>query len=401
MDSRLGGSYASTSDSGAFTDLNRLAQLKGQDRDSPENIKKVAQEFEALFVNQMLKSMRLANQAIADKDSPFSSQTVAQYQEMYDQQLSVHLSRNNGGLGLASVLERQLSKTASGLGRKNPFTEVGDSAAAAMQSGARQAGAAPARRVALHSGSVARIPSSVDHSRSDAPLLNRRRLALPGRLAQRITAGITPAAAASQAATRSSPWHQGMTRARSDDRPAISTTVTATVSAQGIGKTRFASRDDFIATLLPMAEAAARRIGVDPRYLVAQAALETGWGQHMPSNSNNLFGIKAYGWEGLSETAMTREYLNGQPVTEKARFRVYDSYEQSFHDYVSFLQGNSRYQEALNTNGDSGQFMQALQAAGYATDPHYARKVNQIARGMDAYQSIQSLALAGRGTQRI
>jgi peptidoglycan hydrolase FlgJ len=158
--------------------------------------------------------------------------------------------------------------------------------------------------------------------------------------------------------------------------------------------------------MLPMAEAAAKRIGVDPRYLVAQAALETGWGKHMVktsdgSSANNLFGIKSHGWGGNNAVANTQEYVNGRAVTEKASFRAYDSYQESFHDYVSFLQSNGRYSNALNTNGNSEQFTRELQKAGYATDPQYARKINQIARNMDTYQSIQMLAQAGTGTQRL
>ncbi|WP_287028881.1 rod-binding protein, partial [Pseudomonas sp. UBA6310] len=122
MDSRLGGNYSSNTDSGSVTDLNRLAAMKGKNRDSAENVKKVAQEFESLFLSQMMKSMRSANEVLADKDSPFSSQTSKQYQDMHDQQLAMNLSKE-GGIGLAGVLERQLSHTTSGAGRKNPFAQ--------------------------------------------------------------------------------------------------------------------------------------------------------------------------------------------------------------------------------------------------------------------------------------
>ncbi|MEZ1441162.1 rod-binding protein, partial [Pseudomonas shirazica] len=91
-------------------DLNRLNQLKvGKDRDGEANIRKVAQEFESLFLNEMLKSMRSANEALGDGNF-MNSQTTKQYQDMYDQQLSVSLSKNAGGIGLADVLVRQLSK---------------------------------------------------------------------------------------------------------------------------------------------------------------------------------------------------------------------------------------------------------------------------------------------------
>ena len=133
--------------------------------------------------------------------------------------------------------------------------------------------------------------------------------------------------------------------------------------------------------MLPMAEAAAEKIGVDPRYLVAQAALETGWGKSIirtgdGQSSHNLFGIKTHNsWDGESARVLTTEYQGGKAVRETANFRAYDSYAQSFDDYVSFLQNN-------------GRFVKELQQAGYATDPQYARKISQIARKMQTYQAI-------------
>ena len=160
-----------------------------------------------------------------------------------------------------------------------------------------------------------------------------------------------------------------------------------------IVQTRDDDAIDMRATLLPLAEKAARRLGVDPRYLVAQAALETGWGasiiQGETGSSHNLFGIKAHGgWQGASAETLTTEYYNGQPVKESARFRAYDSFAQSFEDYADFLQGNGRYQEALKSADNPDKFMSELQKAGYATDPQYASKVNQIARQLQTYQMV-------------
>ncbi len=86
--------------------------------------------------------------------------------------------------------------------------------------------------------------------------------------------------------------------------------------------------------------------------------------------------------------ALTTEYEGGKAVKEVAAFRSYSSFEQSFHDYVSFLQGNDRYQNALDSAANPERFMQELQRAGYATDPQYARKVAQIARQMQTYQAV-------------
>ena len=101
---------SSASDSGAYTDLNRLNALKTGDKNSDANLKKVAQEFESLFVSQMLKSMRSANEVMA-KDNPMNTAATRHYQDMYDQQLSVSLSKQGRGIGLQDVLMRQLSKT--------------------------------------------------------------------------------------------------------------------------------------------------------------------------------------------------------------------------------------------------------------------------------------------------
>jgi len=146
-----------------------------------------------------------------------------------------------------------------------------------------------------------------------------------------------------------------------------------------------------------MAEAAAKRIGVDPRYLVAQAALETGWGKSVMrnadgSNSHNLFGIKASGnWEGDKARAITSEFRDGKFVKETASVRSYESYQDSFHDLVSLLQNNARYKDAVASADKPEQFVKELQKAGYATDPAYASKISQIAKQMKSTESYAAL----------
>ena len=149
----------------------------------------------------------------------------------------------------------------------------------------------------------------------------------------------------------------------------------------------FASPEDFVERLLPIARETAGELGVDPRVLVAQAALETGWGKAViqredGSSSNNLFGIKADSrWSGDRVHANTLEYEDGLVVRKREPFRAYDSYADSFRDYLAFLRDNPRYGEALNRTGDPRGFMQALQQAGYATDPAYANKILAILDG--------------------
>ena len=148
----------------------------------------------------------------------------------------------------------------------------------------------------------------------------------------------------------------------------------------------FSSPQDFIEKLLPIAEKAADVIGVSARVLVAQAALETGWGQSQIAtetgeSSFNFFGIKAgHGWQGDSASTMTTEYIDGRAITVKEPFRAYKSAEESFNDYAEFITGNSRYQQAVEHAGDDAAYVQGLQQAGYATDPNYAEKILRISQ---------------------
>jgi flagellar protein FlgJ len=145
-----------------------------------------------------------------------------------------------------------------------------------------------------------------------------------------------------------------------------------------------ATRQQFIEKMLPAATAAGRELGVDPRAIIAQAALETGWGTSQPADgsgaSHNLFGIKAgASWQGATVAASTLEYESGVANAEVARFRAYGSAEASVNDYVSLLRDNPRYAAALNTGGDVHAFAAALQRGGYATDPDYANKLKAVA----------------------
>jgi flagellar protein FlgJ len=145
-----------------------------------------------------------------------------------------------------------------------------------------------------------------------------------------------------------------------------------------------ARRQRFIDQVMPHAQAAARELGVDPRAVIAQAALETGWGTAQPADaggaSHNLFGIKAgASWHGASVVSDTTEYSGGQRGSENARFRSYEDVAESVADYVRVLKDNPRYAAALNTGSDVRAFATALQKGGYATDPDYAEKLVAVA----------------------
>ncbi|PAA09042.1 flagellar assembly peptidoglycan hydrolase FlgJ [Pseudomonas fragi] len=411
MDMRKSG-VVSGSDSGAFTDLNRLNNLKVGDRESDGNMRKVAQEFESLFLNEMLKSMRSANEVLG-KDNPLNTPAAKQYQEMYDQQLSVTLSRQGGGIGLADVLMRQMSKNKAAVPGEAAITtaltaEVKAPAAATVDSPfVRSSGQRP-----LWASRVATTPAAAaDGHKNDMAMLNQRRLALPSKLTDRLLAGIVPSADPARATLntatvlgRTSPGLDAVLKG--SRQPMLSASgVQGRMQIYGRAvaqpplapaKQAFESPDAFVATMLPMAQQAADRIGVDPLYLVAQAALETGWGksvmrQQDGSSSHNLFGIKATGsWQGAQARAITSEFKGGQMVKETADFRSYDSYQDSFHDLVTLLQSNNRYKDVLNAADKPEQFVRELQKAGYATDPEYASKISQIAKQMKTYQSYAS-----------
>ena len=125
-------------------------------------------------------------------------------------------------------------------------------------------------------------------------------------------------------------------------------------------------------------------LGVDPRVLVAQSALETGWGKHTMTRSdgyvsNSLFGIKAnHSWKGDAVNMPTLEFENGQFNKQRASFRAYNTVAESMDDYVDFVTKNPRYQSALERASDPEGYTRALQDAGYATDPKYADKIMQI-----------------------
>jgi flagellar protein FlgJ len=140
----------------------------------------------------------------------------------------------------------------------------------------------------------------------------------------------------------------------------------------------------FVDAILPHAQAAAQKLGVPAQVLIAQSALETGWGKHLPVDAQgranyNFFGIKAdSSWQGAQQTVNTLEFEGGAMVPRKATFRAYDSITSSFNDFVQFLQQNPRYSQALSAKSDPDAFARALQKAGYATDPQYADKLIAI-----------------------
>ena len=264
-----------------YADFNGLEGLKkGAKADDPKAIRAAAQQFESLFTNMMLKSMREAKlgQGLGD------TQESDLYQDMYDQQLSLKMAQGKG-IGLADMLVQQLTRNS----------------------------------------------------------------------AAKAAAGSASPAAASNA-----------------------------------------DRISFVKSLEPYAEHAASQLGVSSDTLIAQAALETGWGQHVPASSNgsssfNLFGIKAGGgWNGDAVSAQTTEYSLGSSSSISQPFRAYSSVQQGVNDYVTLLQRSSHYQRALGTGDDVSAFGSALARGGYATDPVYVQKLQATAASVKALRSAAS-----------
>ncbi len=150
---------------------------------------------------------------------------------------------------------------------------------------------------------------------------------------------------------------------------------------------------EFVETLLPHAKVAAKIIGIDPKVLLAQSALETGWGKHIAQHetgvsSHNLFGIKSdKKWDGDRILSQTLEYVDNQAQKIKASFKSYDSYLESFIDYVNLVK-NKRYEKALENTQDPKAYLTELHQAGYATDPNYVDKIMAIYEKFSAEKAI-------------
>ncbi|MBZ2209039.1 flagellar assembly peptidoglycan hydrolase FlgJ [Massilia soli] len=299
-------------------DTKGLGELKQSAKaGSPEALKTAATQFEAMFINMMLKSARDAT----PQEGMTDNQQTKTFTTMLDQQLSQNLAKR--GVGLADMLIRQLSNQQMN--------------AQAMAIGSEPGAQAPA---------INALPPAFDAAALTKPAAA---LALP-------KADATPFASA----------------------------VAATPGVTASGRSQASHVRNFQDKLGSHADEASRATGIPAKFMLGQAALETGWGKREIKNadgstSHNLFGIKAGpGWKGKVATAVTTEYVNGVPRTRVEKFRAYDSYADSFKDYAKLITHNPRYEKVLANATDASGFAQGLQRAGYATDPMYAAKLTRI-----------------------
>jgi flagellar protein FlgJ len=287
-----------------WTDLSGFNALRqSAQADAKSALPVVAKQFESIFTQMVLKSMRDANFG----DPNFDSQAGDSWQGLADHQLAVTLSNQGHGLGIAEMLVRQL-------GGKD----------AATPAAAGQGGDDWKSRL----GSVARAVGS---------------------------------------------------------------------SVQAVSHFIPGDPADFVTKMAPFAQKAAEKLGVSVRAVLAQAALETQWGKHMPQHgdgtpSYNLFGMKAgSSWDGERVSVPTLEVEGGVPVRKRAAFRAYESPAQSFDDYARLLGDNPRYAQALGKGDDVAGFARGLVQGGYATDPSYAHKIAAIANSPAMRQALDAL----------
>lgn len=307
-------------DSKSIDDLHAMAKQKPD-----EALQKVAQQFEALFMNMLLKSMREAT----PKDGLFESQQTQFFTQMYDQQLAQHISTK--GIGIADLMVKQLSRT----NQNDPQTSISQTDAILSSIHA----AAMANKQGHPNDRAEQLwPISHQHGYKTATT-------------EKINSSAEPFAQPVQSEPQ----------LRKSPNPSV----------------------NFIDKLLPHAKITSETTGIPPHFMLAQAALESGWGKHEirradNSPSYNLFGIKAgANWKGDTVEKVTTEYVNGAPQKVIEKFRAYNSYAEGFNDYARLLSDNPRYAKVLNST-DATSFAHGLQRAGYATDPRYAEKLIRI-----------------------
>ncbi len=323
-----------------FLNFQQFGELKLQARAGTDDAARaVAQQFEGLFVQQMLAAMRAAAQVDGGEDSSY----LNFYQEIYDKQLAQTIAGRDQ-LGVARMVMRQMPGVVTA-----PDTTP---AAASLQPPSVTAAAKPVTR------EISAAPP-VENGIFKAPP--------PTRPESRVV----------------------LHRVLDHDFAEVNLNLQANA--------RWQSADRFVADLLPDARTAARQLGVSAELLIAQAALETGWGKRAMlhadgRNGFNLFGIKAGAeWRGDTMRKASLEYHDGLLQSETSRFRAYSSPAQSLADYAEFIQSSPRYAPVVESAANDQEYIRGIHAAGYATDPDYADKVLGILHGNLLRDTLASL----------
>lgn len=404
----------------SYHDLSSLQQLRATaKKDETAAIKQAAQQFESVFMGMLMQSMRKANASFGE-ENPLNSQATEFFRDMHDSQMSAELSKQ-GALGLADLMVQQLApqhsdtKPASQISApsrfdvpkhktlKQPGEQQHMMPLPVTRSGFMQldperiVGPAPMPEVQKASSKTPSVDLPLGTTLNVAQPMPAQSLVqqlpaevvfdLPNKFSEHLQPFANSAGHSTKRESR-----ELISRAEGN------TSRSANVVVSDIEPAILDTSDpvSFIKSLLPSAQKAAAVLGLEPLALVAQAALETGWGQRMfknslGENSNNLFGIKAQSnWQGKVAVVDTLEYHQGVAQKEKAKFRAYESAEQSLHDYVDLIQSNPRYGAALEVASDTKAYFQRLQAAGYATDPNYAQKILTVLEG-SSFKEVRKL----------
>lgn len=351
----------------SYHDLQSLQQIRSAARNDEQGaLRQAAEQFEAIFFNMLLKSMRQANKAF-EAEGMMNSQTTEFYRDMHDNQLASDLARK-GGLGLADILVQQLDPAAAGNQRRTPSTLL-------MPGEQRQDFALPEVQQRTQ------VPEMQLLQAQAAQQLVQAGVIQPGRRDESVLSPVLERLAQQR--------EQARLQREARETPSPIAPVTPAVNWQ------VDSPVAFIRSLLPAAKDAAGNLGLDPLALIAQAALETGWGKRMirtasGDNSFNLFGIKASrNWQGDTAVVDTLEYRQGVARKEQATFRAYHSPEESLRDYTEFIRNSLRYQQAVAVAAEPAAYFSELQAAGYATDPNYAQKIMAVFRS-SAFEQVRA-----------
>ncbi len=331
-----------------YTDGQGLSNLKLKAvQRSPEAIKGVAKQFEALFLQMMLKSMRDTQLG----DGLFDSDQGKMYRDLFDKQIALKMS-SKGSFGMAQLIERQLTQMTSGkvtsASSINPLMLNGRSSSLTSDNNKLSSLQIPTRF-------RAQVKQQVDN------ILKANNL--------------------------------------NSDGSRISPALNKTTDINNLKQApTYATPLEFAKAIWTEVKVAAKKLGVSPVAMLAQTALETGWGKHVARNKDgsssfNLFGIKAGSvWGGKQTTAETSEYSAGKKMKLMAGFRSYQNSAQSVADYSNLLQSNKRFSNVLKNGKSVAGFATAMQNSGYATDPQYAKKIMSIANGPTFRKIMQQLA---------
>jgi flagellar protein FlgJ len=384
-------------------DANGLSSLKRSAKeDSPEAIKGVAKQFEAVMMNMMLKSMRDAT----PQDGLFDSEQSKLYTSMLDQQLSQTLSAK--GMGLADVLVRQLTKVKAGA---NPLKDGSPllsnnfhalnavkststlQASKLSDSNAALAVKSPKIQAYQAAAQSSSIKPTLSPAQESAVNFAMNRSEDPEILSQIADAATTQLGEIAQ------PWIKDAADQIERSASVLGAEITGAIENQAIpvgkeiidqaskavnGMAKVVSSNSFVNKMASHARQASLISGLPAHFIMGQAALETGWGAKEiraadGSNSHNLFGIKANAnWTGKVVSVATTEYIHGIKQQRIEKFRAYDSYAESFKDFATMIKNSPRYQGVMNALGNAGSYAQAIQNAGYSTDPQYANKLASV-----------------------